>query len=275
MWLDEFPPNDYIEIPLPPLQSITSIKYYDTTDTEATMAASDYIVDTTGFVGRVVLADGKSWPSTSLRPAKGICIEFVCGYTTYSATVNTADAIVALYVVNGGSGYSVDDILTIVQSGGSGGTAKVLTVDESGAIETVQLVTGGQGYVSASGLSTTVSPAGGSLATVAIVADHKISKTAGDDFVTSWPEGKLVTINAVTYRVSSVADVGALVVATTAGNQLGAVFQADDLPEEIRAAILLMIGHLYENREAGTERALQEIPFGVKSLLDMNRVVPI
>lgn len=39
------------------------------------------------------------------------------------------------------------------------------------------------------------------------------------------------------------------------------------VPEPIRFAILLLVGHYFENREAGSERSLTELPFGVRSLL--------
>jgi uncharacterized phiE125 gp8 family phage protein len=80
LWLDEFPSKDFIEIPLPPLQSISSIKYYDTDDTEATFSSDNYFVDVKSEPGRVVLNHGESWPSTTLRPANGVCVTFVAGY---------------------------------------------------------------------------------------------------------------------------------------------------------------------------------------------------
>ncbi len=94
LWLDEFPDEDYIEIPRPPLQSITSIKYYGTDDTEYTMTATDYFVDTKSEPGRVSLAYGKTWPSTVLRPINGVVVRFVAGYTGYSGTVTTAGTAV-------------------------------------------------------------------------------------------------------------------------------------------------------------------------------------
>ena len=133
LWLDDFPGGDYIKVPLPPLQSVTSITYYDTENTAVTMDTADYFVDDKSEPGRMVLAYGKSWPSVTLRPANGVCVEFVAGY---------------------------------------------------GATST---------YV----------------------------------------------------------------------------------PEMARAAMLLIIGHLYKNREQTVERALSEIPLGVKALLGMNRVVPV
>lgn len=47
---------------------------------------------------------------------------------------------------------------------------------------------------------------------------------------------------------------------------------APALPFAARAAILLVLGHLYENREASVERALQELPMGVEALLRPLRV---
>jgi uncharacterized phiE125 gp8 family phage protein len=78
--LDDWPSGDYVDIPLPPLQSITDIKYKDTAGTESTLAATNYITDTDSFLGRVVLAYGCSWPSGTLYPAAGIRVRFVAGY---------------------------------------------------------------------------------------------------------------------------------------------------------------------------------------------------
>lgn len=47
---------------------------------------------------------------------------------------------------------------------------------------------------------------------------------------------------------------------------------AQPLPQAARAAILLLCGHLYANREAAAEKALQEIPFGVEALLRALRI---
>jgi uncharacterized phiE125 gp8 family phage protein len=84
MWLDYFPEGD-LEIPLPPLASITSIKYYDTANAEATFAAANYFVDTKSNPGRVVLSYGTAWPSVSLRQINGVCITFVAGYGAAAA----------------------------------------------------------------------------------------------------------------------------------------------------------------------------------------------
>lgn len=77
---DAFPSSRELIVPLPPLQSVTSVKYYDEDDTEATMSSDDYIVDTDTEPGRIVLRNDASWPSTTLRAARGVIMRFVAGY---------------------------------------------------------------------------------------------------------------------------------------------------------------------------------------------------
>lgn len=49
-------------------------------------------------------------------------------------------------------------------------------------------------------------------------------------------------------------------------------YVAGDLPGAVRSAMLLTVGHLYANRESTAPMALQELPLGVKSLLDTVKV---
>ena len=78
--LDCWPSANYIKLPRSPLQSVTHIKYYDESDVATTMAPSDYIVSTAREPGRITLRNGKSWPTSTLRAADGIEIEFIAGY---------------------------------------------------------------------------------------------------------------------------------------------------------------------------------------------------
>lgn len=80
LWLDSFPRTNILEIPLPPLQSITSIKYFDTANEEATFPAASYFVDIKSSPGRVCLNSGYSWPSVALRAINGVCVTFEAGY---------------------------------------------------------------------------------------------------------------------------------------------------------------------------------------------------
>lgn len=48
---------------------------------------------------------------------------------------------------------------------------------------------------------------------------------------------------------------------------------ASTLPSAVRAALLLLVGHLYENRQAvSSGAALTKVPLGVEALLDTQRV---
>jgi len=91
-YLNCFPSGvDYIQIPYPPLQSITSIKYRDADWAEAadweTWSDDEYIVDSNRYIGRVVLAYGESWPTFTEYPVDPIHIVFVCGYGTTAVSV--------------------------------------------------------------------------------------------------------------------------------------------------------------------------------------------
>ena len=86
-FLDDWPEEDYIEVPFPPLLSVTTVKYKDSDGTQTTWAATNYIVDIKAEPGRVVLADGISWPSDSLYPSNPIEVRFVCGYGAAPDTV--------------------------------------------------------------------------------------------------------------------------------------------------------------------------------------------
>jgi len=78
--LDGWPCGNTLEIPRPPLQSVTSITYYDEDDAEHTVDPTSYYVDTYSQPGRVVLKADQSWPDEVLRPASGVIVRFVAGY---------------------------------------------------------------------------------------------------------------------------------------------------------------------------------------------------
>jgi uncharacterized phiE125 gp8 family phage protein len=88
--LDNFPAETFIEIPMPPLQSIASIKYKDYAAVETTLGISDYIVDADRSVGRVTLAYGKSWPTFTPYPSNPIRVRFTAGYTSIPKAIKQA-----------------------------------------------------------------------------------------------------------------------------------------------------------------------------------------
>jgi uncharacterized phiE125 gp8 family phage protein len=66
---------------------------------------------------------------------------------------------------------------------------------------------------------------------------------------------------------------GAAIDLTTAGTSPNYIYPAGkDLPFATLAAIKLLVGHLFENREATVEANLKTIPLGITHLINLNRV---
>ena len=82
--------DGYIRVPLPPLQSVTSITYVDATGATQTWATDQYVVDKPAGPraprGRILLAYGASWP-TARDQANAITVRFVAGYGDTDASV--------------------------------------------------------------------------------------------------------------------------------------------------------------------------------------------
>ena len=76
--------KDAIEVPRPPLISVTSVKSYDTSNVEAVFSSSNYFVDTLSEPGRIALNLGQVWP-TNLRAANALIVRFNAGYGAASA----------------------------------------------------------------------------------------------------------------------------------------------------------------------------------------------
>jgi uncharacterized phiE125 gp8 family phage protein len=80
-WLSAFPRGWRIELPRPPLQTVTWVKYREPDGVEQTLDAAAYLVVTAGLIGRVELAPGAIWPATQRRD-QAVNIRFVAGYGT-------------------------------------------------------------------------------------------------------------------------------------------------------------------------------------------------
>lgn len=76
-----FFPAYRIMLPKPPLQSITSIQYYDTNGDSQTISAANYQVNTSGtFRGSVVPVSSYSWPAVESGKENAVTLTFVAGY---------------------------------------------------------------------------------------------------------------------------------------------------------------------------------------------------
>jgi uncharacterized phiE125 gp8 family phage protein len=77
-YLDSFP-GGCIKVSLPPLQSVTFVKYKDGSGVLQTMDPSEYVVDAFSEPGLIFCAYGKSWPST-YPEVNAVQVRFVAGY---------------------------------------------------------------------------------------------------------------------------------------------------------------------------------------------------
>lgn len=75
-----------IVIPLPPLQTVDSIKYWDANGVQQTLDPSTYIVDNVSEPARVTPAVGTSWPST-LNRVNAVEVRFTAGYGADGTTI--------------------------------------------------------------------------------------------------------------------------------------------------------------------------------------------
>jgi len=89
MKLDTFPHGSFIDFPVSPLVSVTSIAYSDGNGDSQTLAASVYGVDTTQDPGRIFLKSGQEWPST-LDQANAVTVTAVVGYGTAASDIPAA-----------------------------------------------------------------------------------------------------------------------------------------------------------------------------------------
>jgi uncharacterized phiE125 gp8 family phage protein len=84
--LDAWPCDGIVEIPLPPLQSVTSVTSYARDDTALTMDPSFYTVDTASAPARLALRLGVV-PPVNLRAIDAVRIAFTAGYGDTEAAV--------------------------------------------------------------------------------------------------------------------------------------------------------------------------------------------
>lgn len=82
--LDCFP--EVIYLPRPPLSSVTSVAYVDTSGNSQTLDTSQYVVDSNSQPGRITEAYSATWPSTYYQ-TDAVTITYVAGYGATAATV--------------------------------------------------------------------------------------------------------------------------------------------------------------------------------------------
>ncbi len=91
---------DVISLPMAaPLQSVSTVQYYDTAGVLQTLAASYYDVDTVGHPGRILRAANQSWPALQSGKLGGrVVITYVVGWTDPSLIPERIKQGIRLYV---------------------------------------------------------------------------------------------------------------------------------------------------------------------------------
>jgi len=121
IFLNDWPNGDEIILPFGQLQSVTHVKYKDTDGTQSTWNSStEYIVDTSTDPGRIVLAYGKEYPTTTLYPSNPIEIQFVCGYGAHTPlAITDATNATPIVLTTAAHGYSANDTIYVYGVGGN------------------------------------------------------------------------------------------------------------------------------------------------------------
>jgi uncharacterized phiE125 gp8 family phage protein len=86
--------GDTIDLPYPPLISVSSVKYQDDDGVEQTVDASTYEVITSSEPGKIALLDGEDWPTDLDEIEFPIWITYITGY---AAAANVPEGI-KLYI---------------------------------------------------------------------------------------------------------------------------------------------------------------------------------
>lgn len=78
-YFSDFKGSEFV-VPYAPLQSVTHVKYYDTSGTLQTWGSANYVVDTDSWQGRIYPIYNGTWPTDSRGYEKDVTIRFVAGY---------------------------------------------------------------------------------------------------------------------------------------------------------------------------------------------------
>jgi len=84
-YFDSFPVSG-VALGRPPVQSVSSIYYINSSGVDTLLASTEYRVDTASVYGRITPAYGKAWPVTQ-AVTNAVKVTCTCGYGTASANV--------------------------------------------------------------------------------------------------------------------------------------------------------------------------------------------
>lgn len=99
LYLDEFPDSDLIELPYPPLISVSSVTYTDPDGVSRTLSPLLYQVDNRSTPGRILLSSDGAWPSTDDN-VNAVTIEYLAGYGATGAAVPSPIRLAITHLVS-------------------------------------------------------------------------------------------------------------------------------------------------------------------------------
>lgn len=116
-YLDGFPSEDTIRLPIGPVSAVSSVKYTPKGGPATVFSTDNYAVDSKSLPARVRLKSGASWPSSDLEAVNGVDIEFVAGYgaadtmVAAQAALTAAKALAAAAVTDGEKAAAMDALV--------------------------------------------------------------------------------------------------------------------------------------------------------------------
>lgn len=150
---DKFPATT-LPLPRPPLQSVSSVTYLDTSAATQTLATTEYSIYTNREPGEIRLGYSKSWPST-YDVADAVSVTYKAGYMTRFTAANTTEILTwsdrapvtgeVVFLYNSGgalpTGLAANTPYYVINAGAqtcqlstsSGGTAATFTSDGTGS----------------------------------------------------------------------------------------------------------------------------------------------
>jgi uncharacterized phiE125 gp8 family phage protein len=87
LYRDDFPYITSIELPYPPLVSVSHVKYYDQDGALQTLPTTEYQTDNRSTPGLIALTEDGAWPLTEGDKVNAVEIEFIAGYGATAAAV--------------------------------------------------------------------------------------------------------------------------------------------------------------------------------------------
>ncbi len=101
-----------------------------------------------------------------------------------------------------------------------------------------------------------------------------VTWVSGDKFSEDWISGKTITIGSKVYIISSVTDEETLVLESSAGEQESVNYSINNVPEDIKHAMLILIAGWHDQREpiAPSGMIPKLLPFSVDALLNSYRI---